>query len=62
VALRLYNQELAVVRDWTVPSQPGQDTVLTAELPAAGTYYLEVRDAYDDASAPEAFTLIATQP
>jgi hypothetical protein len=62
VALRLYNQDLAVVRDWTVPSQPGQDTILKADLPGPGTYYLEVRDANDDATAPDTFTLIATQP
>ena len=52
IALRLYNQDLAVVRDWAVPSQPGQDTILKAELQKPGAYYLEVRDANDDASPP----------
>lgn len=62
VALRLYNSDLAVVRDWAVPSQPGQDTILAADLPAAGRYYLEVRDSYDDSRSPLSFTVTATQP
>ena len=62
VAMRLYNQDLGVIADWTVSPGPGQDSVLHAELPAPGVYYLELRDGNDDASAPDAFTVTATQP
>lgn len=62
VAMRLLDANLDVVANWTSSPAPGADGELKLEVPAGGRYWLEVADSYDDASAPDPFTLTATQP
>jgi len=62
VAIRLLDANLDPVGNWIASPAPGADAELKLELPAAGRYWLEVADAYDDASDPNAFTITASQP
>lgn len=62
VALRLLDGNFDVVGNWTSAPAPGADMQMQVELPAAGRYWLEVADSYDDASAPAPITLTASQP
>ena len=56
IVYRVYNADGAVVRDWSSQVAPGQPAV-TADLPEAGRYVMEIRDANDDATAKDPYVL-----
>ena len=57
LAIRLWDLNGRVVRDWALPPRPGGDTVLEAELAEPGTYLIETSDGNSDAAAVEPFRL-----
>jgi hypothetical protein len=48
IAFRVYNHDKVVIADWIVAPRPGGDTTATVDLPAAGTYTIEVADGHHD--------------
>lgn len=48
VAIRVHNRDKQVIADWMVPPRPGGDTVGAVDLPRPGSYYIEIKDSYDD--------------
>jgi uncharacterized caspase-like protein len=57
LVFRVWNANLQVVRDWVMPYRKGGLTEGIADLPAAGTYYIEVADNYSDARSIDHATL-----
>jgi uncharacterized caspase-like protein len=57
IAMRLWNLDGGVVRDWVVPARPGGDTLLEAEIPAPGVYMIEMADSYNDQASTQTFPL-----
>ena len=57
IAMRIWNLDGQVVRDWAVPARKGGDTVLEAELAEPGVYLIETADANNDAASIEPFHL-----
>ncbi len=60
IALRLWNLDGDVVKNWQQPARAGGDTVLEAELAVPGVYVLEMADGNNDASSHETFDLTAS--
>jgi hypothetical protein len=59
VAFRVYNSNIDVLRDWFNPLTTGADNFGAVDLPAAGRYYIEVRDQGDNARSAATYTLVA---
>ncbi|MEX0697210.1 MAG: caspase family protein [Dongiaceae bacterium] len=57
IAMRVWNLDGTVIRDWAVPARAGGDTILEAELAEPGVYLLQVADSNNDAAAVEPFRL-----
>ncbi len=57
---RFYNAERAVIQDWVPPYRKGGVTEGFVDLPAAGTYFLEIMDGRDDDRAIEHAVLKTT--
>ena len=56
LTFRLLNADQTDLTGWITAPRPGGDTLGSVDLPKAGTYYLEVRDSYNDAGAVEPLT------
>ncbi len=54
---RVWNGNREVIRDWVAPYRKGGLTEGLADLPATGTYFIEVADGGDDAGSIEPATL-----
>ena len=54
---RVWNLDRQVIRDWVPPLAKGGLTEGYADLPAAGVYFIQVVDGYDDARSIEHATL-----
>ena len=48
VAMRLYDADRNVVRDWGTAPAAGVDLVYESDLPKPGHYWLQISDSYDD--------------
>lgn len=48
IAFRVYNHDKAVIADWVRAPRPGGDTTAVVDLPAAGTYVIEIADGNHD--------------
>ena len=59
LAARVWNADKQVVADWQVAPRPGGALAGRYPLPTPGTYFVELADAYNDASSPEPFVLKA---
>lgn len=57
IAMRVWDLNGRVVRDWALPPRPGGDTLLEAELAEPGVYFIETVDGSNDAAATEPFRL-----
>ena len=57
IAIRVWNLDGKVVRDWAVPPRKGGDTVHETELAAPGVYLIETADSRSDAATVEPFQL-----
>ncbi len=60
VAIRVWNLDGQVVRDWAFPQRKGGDTILEAELAEPGVYIIETADANNDSGAVDPFRLVVT--
>jgi hypothetical protein len=60
ISARLWNSNKDVISEWFAPLAKGGDTEAAVDLPAAGVFYLEVRDGSDDAAAEQPYTLATT--
>ncbi len=56
VYMQVFDLNGAAVHGWVGPARKGGDTVLDAELPAPGTYLIQVQDGSNDAATVEPFT------
>ena len=54
-ALHGINADYAEIQYWIAAPRPGGDTTGTVTIPAAGWYWMEIRDGNNDARSPEAF-------
>lgn len=59
IALRVLDADGKALGGWITSPRPGADAQGKLKLPKAGTYYVEVRDNYDDARSTKAYTLTA---
>ena len=57
IMFRCYNSDTEVIHDWFYPLTTGADNYGAVDVPAAGRYYIEVRDQGDNARSVEPFTL-----
>jgi hypothetical protein len=58
IAFRVLNADQRDLTGWIVAPRPGGDTVGSVDLPA-GSYFIEIRDANNDQSSVEPFTMKA---
>jgi uncharacterized caspase-like protein len=57
IAMRIWNLDGQVVKDWAVPPRPGGDTLLEAEISEPGVYLIETGDSYNDMATVAPFAL-----
>ncbi len=57
IAARVWNADKSTISGWFSPLSAGGDTELLIDLPAAGQFFLEVRDGSDDGRAIEPYRL-----
>lgn len=57
IAIRVWNLDGQVLKDWAVPARPGGDTMLEAEIAEPGIYMIETADSYNDMASVSPFTL-----
>jgi hypothetical protein len=57
IAIRVWNLDGQVVRDWAVPPRPGGDTLHETELAEPGVYIVETTDSRNDAATVDPFQL-----
>lgn len=57
VVVRVWNANKDTITNWFAPLAKGGNTAAVIDLPAAGRYYLEVRDGSDDAESGQAYSL-----
>ena len=59
IAFQVFGPEKGLLHGWLTTPKPGQDNVQVVDLPAPGTYYLEVRDGHNNARSSQPYTLRA---
>jgi hypothetical protein len=59
VTFQVWGANKKVVHGWRSVQKAGNDHVTGVDLPASGTYYLEVRDGHNNARSSEPYTLRA---
>ena len=57
IAFRVLNADYSEIQYWIAAPRPGGVTTGTVAIPAAGWYWMEVRDGSNDARSPEAFRI-----
>ncbi|MDH3264651.1 MAG: caspase family protein, partial [Paracoccaceae bacterium] len=57
IAIRVWNYDGRVVRDWVVPARQGGDTFLEAGLKEPGRYFLEIADGNNNAASVVPYAL-----
>jgi hypothetical protein len=57
IAMRVWNPDGQVIRDWVLPARAGGETMLEAELAEPGVYLIEMADSNNDAEAVEPLRL-----
>jgi hypothetical protein len=57
IAIRVWNLDGKVVRDWAVPARPGGDTLHETELAEPGVYIIETADSRSDAATVDPLQL-----
>jgi hypothetical protein len=55
VVFRVLNAERSEIQSWVAPPRAGGDTTATVAVPAAGWYWMELRDGNNDARSPAPF-------
>lgn len=60
VNFRVLNADYTEIQYWIPPPRPGGDTTGTVTIPAAGWYWMELRDGSNDARSPEPFRVTRT--
>ncbi len=58
VVMRVWNNEKKLISGWFAPLRPGGDNQGEVSIPAAGHYFIEVRDGRDDARSTTAYQLL----
>ena len=53
LAVRMLDADRRVVSDWKATPRPGGVLDVSFDVPAAGAYWLEIRDGYNDGHAPQ---------
>jgi uncharacterized caspase-like protein len=57
IAMRVWNYDHRIVRDWVVPARQGGDTFVEAGLKEPGSYFLEIADGNNNAASVEPYAL-----
>ena len=60
ISFRVLNADYAEIQYWIAAPRPGGDTTGTVTIPAAGWYWMEIRDGYNDARSPQPFRITRT--
>jgi hypothetical protein len=55
IAFRVLSAERAEIQYWVAAPRPGGDNTATIAIPAAGWYWMEIRDGNNDARSPKPF-------
>lgn len=60
IAMRIWNADKRTITGWYTPLKAGGDTNATIDIPAPGSYILEMRDGKDDSRSVTPFTTTIT--